>query len=292
MRDISCDIAVIGSDYVGLCCGYALRKLGLKVEFISIKDQPSSWLSPWVQLHGRPNRLDWRQILPKPSKSQSLSPLQLSCAQSRISLEPSERRHLAKWLQEVAGAGKQASDPRLLRYFELKSTPPPSRQTPTLTIPSSSGLARLLKSQRGGALSWPSGNAKQCSLDLSRYPGKALFNLAGLSETSEPPTFLEDDLESFLFGTAQEPLAGAIEESIRQELTQAIQCEGLNQLKVQSSFGSIKSIHIGSSAKIRAQTYLFNLPSSPYQSLTGETLSSDLSGPTSNLWNFTLKAKR
>ena len=292
MRDISCDIAVIGTDYVGLCCGYALRKLGLKVEFVSITDQPSSWLSPWVQLHGRPGKLDWSEILPKQSDSETLGPLQLSSAQSRISLEPHGRHYLAKWLNQQAELGSPKPDQKLLQYFELKSAPPPSRQGPKLTIPASSGFARLLKSQRGGGSSWPSGDRERCSLNLGRYPGKALFSLSGVCETSAPPTFLEDDLESFLFGILERPWAGALEASMSADLRDAIKCEALSLIKLRNSFGTLKGIEVGTTTRLTAQTYLFNVPSTAYSALTGEALSSNVGQTNSNFWRFRIKKSK
>ena len=88
MPKIQCDIAVIGSDVIGLCCGYALKKLGLSVEFVAIDESPRHWTAPWVGIHARKGKLDWAAILPRSETGRQLPPLQLSTSQARVTLEP------------------------------------------------------------------------------------------------------------------------------------------------------------------------------------------------------------
>ena len=289
MRDIQCDIAVIGTDYVGLCCGFALRKLGLKVEFISIEQVPSAWLAPWVHLHGRPGGLDWTDILPKASPDQSIAPLQLGYDPFRITLEPTERPFLSQWLETSGSHEQTPPDPKLLKYFDRKSPSPPSRQRPALAAPAASGLVRYLRSQRGGALHWPRGDRERTALDLTRFPGKALFTLSGLCEASEMPSFLEDDVDSFLFGSTQTLSATALLEAIEHESKGFMSCERLDNLHIHSSFGAIKSIEVSKTTKLQADTYLFNLPMPSYKSLTGDPTVKDRAGASSTFWKLHLK---
>ena len=88
MPKIQCDIAVIGSDVIGLCCGYALKKLGLSVEFIAIDERPRHWTAPWVGVHARKGKLDWAAILPRSETGRELPPLQLSTNQARVTSSP------------------------------------------------------------------------------------------------------------------------------------------------------------------------------------------------------------
>ena len=106
MPKIQCDIAVIGNDVIGLCCGYALKKLGLSVEFVAIDESPRHWTAPWVGIHPRKGKLDWAAILPRSETGAQVPPLQLSTSQARLTLEPQERPHLAKWLRDTKTPGR------------------------------------------------------------------------------------------------------------------------------------------------------------------------------------------
>lgn len=286
MRDIHCDIAVIGTDLIGLCCGYALRKLGLKVEIIAIDDLEPTWLAPWVQLPGRPKRIDWSQILPRAKDGVALAPLQLSNEKVRISLEPGERRALGGWLRECQASGQ---DPKLFKYFEKKSPPPPSRQSPSLSTPSSSPFARLIRSKRGGGLSWPRLDQGRASLEISHYPARALLSLAGISESSTLPTFVEDDLESFLFGHTNVPSATTFWPAIQTDIKEAHHCQSLADLRLKSGLGTLNHIEIQNHLRLKAQTYLFNLPNEQFAALTGERPRQSTSTEISTLWEFKIK---
>ncbi len=288
MREVQCDIAVIGNDSIGLCCGYALKKLGLKVEFIAIDDTPRHWLAPWVALHPRKGKLDWTAILPKPDPTMPLDPLQLCTSQSRLTLDPEERAHLADWLSATKAPSQ---DPKLLDYFKRKSPRPTSHQVPTLSQPASSKYARLFQASRGGSCQWPRLDAGRINLDFRAYPAKALLGLAGLSETSELPAFIEDDLESFLFGDFDRRfMANDLIRAIEMDLKQVATKTQLDGVTIASSLGAVTSVNLGSSVKIKAETYLFNCPREVYATLSGVSAGSEGMRPQSTIWTFKIDA--
>ena len=288
MPKIQCDIAVIGNDVIGLCCGYALKKLGLSVEFVAIDESPRHWTAPWVGIHPRKGKLDWAAILPRSETGAQLPPLQLSTSQARLSLEPQERAHLAKWLRDTKAPGQDA---KLCDYFSRKSPRPISHQTPALEQPSNSKFARIFKSQRGGHFTWTPLDAARINLDFNAYPSKALLALAGLSESSSLPSFIEDDLESFLFGdTSQSPKSTHFISAMDSELKEEARHVRLEDLKVSSTFGTISSVTLDSSTKLEAQTYLFNSSLKTYGSLCGDPIKVKSLDSSSTLWTLELDA--
>ena len=288
MPKIQCDIAVIGSDIIGLCCGYALKKLGLSVEFIAIDESPRHWTAPWVGVHARKGKLDWAAILPRSETGTELPPLQLSTNQARLTLEPEERPHLAKWLRDTKTPGL---DSKLCDYFSRKSPRPVSHQTPTLEQPSNSKVARIFKSQRGGHFSWSSLDTARTNFDFDGYPLKALLALAGLSESSGLPSFIEDDLESFLFGEiGPSPKSSQFINAIDTDLREQARRVRLEDLKVSSAFGMVSSLTLDSSTKLEAQTYLFNSSLKTYGSLSGDPIKAKSLESSSTFWTLELDA--
>ena len=183
MPKIQCDIAVIGSDVIGLCCGYALKKLGY----------PSN-LSLSVRVHAIGLHLGLAFILAKASLTgpqsylsetgTQLPPLQLSTSQARLSLEPQERAHLAKCF------GTQRHRDRMQNSAIISAAKvhaPSHTKHRTLEQPSNSKFARFFKSQRGGHFTWSFLDTARNNLDFKAYPSKALLALAGLSESSSLP---------------------------------------------------------------------------------------------------------
>ena len=71
------------------------------------------------------------------------------------------------------------------------------------------------------------------------------------------PSFIEDDLESFLFGEiGQSPKSSQFINAIDTDLREEARRVRLEDLKVSSAFGMVSALTLDSSTKLEAQTYL------------------------------------